>query len=905
MTLLMAQHPNTNTVPPLCTVAQLAAGTCAPVQLGTRVRISNSDLAVGDLNCASGTGVNLILCEYDGTSWVQQGAGAASTPIPPLCTVAELAAGSCAPDVIGTWVRISNADVPTDTDCEVGTGTNEILCVFNGASWTGEKNVGGELLLSNVANARTMDNSNTWTTWVELFKALIDTDAAPNRYSIKATTSIDLGNNDLRSEVGYNPLRLAGAACGTGSELWPECTLRKDDLSAWDIQHYKMGENQTSGTFRLRSYGASQGDFTGVWLQQYALGGAGSGGDEGAVLLRTQQDDTYPASGWPHGTSLNTAINTLVGTQESVRVNPTTADAAKFIGEDSLLVFNDAALGNCEDVDSNGVVETGCYMDIDGAAGVAGVTAVSSSGGVWTVAQSGDVLSGVRYDTTIGFTGFCFALDQSTRSAFQGDPHVWWLPIIYGPTDSIDPYLAGGISVKDTFNNQTEVDDVDAACPGTGDCITVTAHPFGAATTVKHVHFSGTPPGGISATTAALAGYYIRVLDANTIAVYLTKASAVADTSRINLTDGAGATATVGTGASCFDPDGCSTTQLHTYYTSSIATGAGAIQGAPPTNYVPGKSTANYVTGAAADDALIVPCERVHYTDFGHDILGEPSQSGTLEIHLVNNAKRFRSIPTSTDFEFSYPPADPKTESFSIIQNGGRSNVGAIFTLQAGVSDNVAATRNQAIRVISRLAEGQAHTLMAGYYLENAVGTDSRGSAPSGFPTAAALFHNLAAEPDAQFVADAQVIAAQQFSTTEWGTTDSDALPYVGYFSGGEAVRLQYDSLEGLPRLERDGLECTSGTEIGKYCRSGADCGGGGACGAVTTPFNIMQLRNRAAQGIVMWADGGPTCENTCEDVGLTCVVATDIDAATNTSVACSVASDADPGHLCKCRGNQ
>jgi hypothetical protein len=61
---------STETVPPQCTVAQLAAGTCAPAKLGTRVRISNSDSAV-DTNCASGTGSNLILCEFDGTTWIQ------------------------------------------------------------------------------------------------------------------------------------------------------------------------------------------------------------------------------------------------------------------------------------------------------------------------------------------------------------------------------------------------------------------------------------------------------------------------------------------------------------------------------------------------------------------------------------------------------------------------------------------------------------------------------------------------------------------------------------------------------------------------------------------------------------------------------------------------------------------
>lgn len=72
--LLMGTQPNQETVPPQCTVAQLASGACAPAKLGTRVRVSNADVAIGDTNCASGTGANLILCEYNGTNWVASSA---------------------------------------------------------------------------------------------------------------------------------------------------------------------------------------------------------------------------------------------------------------------------------------------------------------------------------------------------------------------------------------------------------------------------------------------------------------------------------------------------------------------------------------------------------------------------------------------------------------------------------------------------------------------------------------------------------------------------------------------------------------------------------------------------------------------------------------------------------------
>jgi len=62
-------QPASRSAPPSCSVAQLAAGTCAPARLGTRVRIRNADAAV-DENCALDTGAEAIICEYNGTNWV-------------------------------------------------------------------------------------------------------------------------------------------------------------------------------------------------------------------------------------------------------------------------------------------------------------------------------------------------------------------------------------------------------------------------------------------------------------------------------------------------------------------------------------------------------------------------------------------------------------------------------------------------------------------------------------------------------------------------------------------------------------------------------------------------------------------------------------------------------------------
>jgi hypothetical protein len=58
--------------PPSCTVAQLAAGTCAPVRTGMRVRVTNTN-TTDDSDCATTTGAVDQVCVYDGTDWVSEG----------------------------------------------------------------------------------------------------------------------------------------------------------------------------------------------------------------------------------------------------------------------------------------------------------------------------------------------------------------------------------------------------------------------------------------------------------------------------------------------------------------------------------------------------------------------------------------------------------------------------------------------------------------------------------------------------------------------------------------------------------------------------------------------------------------------------------------------------------------
>jgi len=51
--------------------------------------------------------------------------------LPPLCTVATL--GTCAPAVEGVRARVLDGD--SETDCTIGSGSTEVVCVYDGSAW--------------------------------------------------------------------------------------------------------------------------------------------------------------------------------------------------------------------------------------------------------------------------------------------------------------------------------------------------------------------------------------------------------------------------------------------------------------------------------------------------------------------------------------------------------------------------------------------------------------------------------------------------------------------------------------------------------------------------------------------------------------------------------------------------
>lgn len=86
-----------------------------------------------------------------------------------------------------------------------------------------------------------------------------------------------------------------------------------------------------------------------------------------------------------------------------------------------------------------------------------------------------------------------------------------------------------------TIKSVTGIDstsDVDDSA----ETVTMTAHPFTTGELVQATVETGALPTGLSAAT----DYYLHKIDANTVSVHLTRAAALADTSRVDLTDAVG-----------------------------------------------------------------------------------------------------------------------------------------------------------------------------------------------------------------------------------------------------------------------------------------------------------------------------------------------------------------------------
>lgn len=143
--LLLGSNPSNETVPPQCTVSDLAAGTCAPSKLGTRVRISNGNVATGDTNCAVGTGAFTILCEFDGANWIQVIPGTA-TETNTLTTVTTGIADDQVP--VGTAANVAAYKSIPSCSAEGETlnydiATNSFVCLVDGGAVGGTVSVVG------------------------------------------------------------------------------------------------------------------------------------------------------------------------------------------------------------------------------------------------------------------------------------------------------------------------------------------------------------------------------------------------------------------------------------------------------------------------------------------------------------------------------------------------------------------------------------------------------------------------------------------------------------------------------------------------------------------------------------------------------------------------------------------
>lgn len=735
-------------------------------------------------------------------------------------------------------------------------------------------------------------------------------------------TIFDPAVSPLLNSGGISPLLPYGTTCPGPGGTFPKCTQSKNNLGVFNITFNKTNMDQTGSGLSYVSNCMGPGDCIGMNLQQMFVGGAGQPGDEGATLLRMEMDDTYKLVPLISGLASN--YDTLTAPQTTISLITNSNDAPRWIGEDALVVWG-SNVGNCDDSDNNGTPDRSCYQVIDGSAGAAGFSSVTERG-IWTVAQSSDLHAGVKYDPAIGWSGYCAELDKSARYNQlngSGQTHKWWLPILFGPSDNIDLNAPDGVAVSDTFTNS----NVDTGA----NTINVGSQPFGIVNAVKQVNFhdgGGGLPAPLKAANAAwpdgapFGGYWLRVqFNTNLIKIYPSLTDALAGTNEIDFTTTGGAGPhTVGTGDSCNDPTGCSSTQFQTYFLKTDAydaDGYAANQGIPTYDYVPGRAIfySPYVTGAAADDGVVAACEMVgNGVTYAKDALGNP-QSGAVTVTL-RASKPERKVTTSTTGTISYPPHNPGSKGMQILDVRERAGGpgGSIFAADLGGLDGWSAGVQHVFNITTRraqMATGEAATGWTadyGFRLSGGLGTPST---PNYQP--ALIFWDERATQDIE-VADSRPLLLRSTPSQQWGTSSADLVPLLSLQgnpaqNGSSQENLDYDTQKAIWHSSRSVGECSvlgsspGSSTLGMPCNVNADCGSGGSptCQTTSRVQTFAQVQNAASNnyGISYWTRG-PTCAEVCQRHGLACVDA--VDRATGSDSSCT-ASPSGVGLSCDCEG--
>lgn len=227
------------------------------------------------------------------------------------------------------------------------------------------------------------------------------------------------GEVDVRNHDDWFPLMPQGSACENGG-TFPACNFEKGNIQTLNFQTKKMGIGQAGAEWSFDLECAGPGDCLGLQVSGRALSATPAGSDEGfsAITSRTQD---YPVF-VPQGTTtaaLNAGATSLFVSQQF-------AERVSNIGEHGYIVFNDSTAPGYSRVDGN-----------DGLATlIGGFNNYDHTQRTWTVNVSAEIPSSVRYDSAIGWTGHCMALDRSQRTSGADGAFLVWLPILFGPTDT-------------------------------------------------------------------------------------------------------------------------------------------------------------------------------------------------------------------------------------------------------------------------------------------------------------------------------------------------------------------------------------------------------------------------------------------------------------------------------------
>jgi hypothetical protein len=216
---------NTNTVPPACTVANIA--TCAPAVEGTVVRMT---LGADETDCTTDGGTTTVVCEYDGSAWVAVGSGGSVWTGANGETITNAADGTFTftRDEAGT-VTLTSADDDTTAAMAVVPGGASALTLGSADTGAQTINTNGVILEIDTNGTNRMSIENSSSGWPILdfrdYGSSTDDDMYHGEIYVNCTTaSTNAEDCDMyfsTTEAGENTLRMTIDGDG-GTVVAPE-----------------------------------------------------------------------------------------------------------------------------------------------------------------------------------------------------------------------------------------------------------------------------------------------------------------------------------------------------------------------------------------------------------------------------------------------------------------------------------------------------------------------------------------------------------------------------------------------------------------------------------------------------------------------------------------------------------